>query len=143
MFHLYGKLSNTIAQCKRIDFSIESNVALVYETMMAMKKEFENWKQKIPSYYEPIVLPTHYLEFEDAAIMVGYPYGPRLEYIATIIGHTMNMYRAGIIAIDIFLSESLFQSSSVTETDIRMAHEIVMSMPSLVENGGQLLVYPG
>jgi hypothetical protein len=141
MFHLCGKLSNTIAQCKKLDLSIESNLGLVYDIMLDMKKEFRDWKERLPSYYEPIVLPTHYLEFEDAAIMIGYPYGPRLEYIATIVGHTMNMYRAGILTIGIFLSD-LFHYS-IAETDIQLAHEIVMSMPSLVKNGGLLLVYPG
>ena len=140
---MYGKLANTFVRLKNLDRSIQSNVSIVYDTMMSIKKEFADWKDKLPSYYEAIILPTHYLEFEDTAIMTGYPYGPRLEYVATVIGHTMNLYRAGNIAIDIFLSEYLFQSSSVTEASLRMAHEIVMSMPSLYKIGGVLLTYPG
>jgi hypothetical protein len=71
------------------------------------------------------------------------------------MGHTVNMYRAALIAIDRYLLGRTFQdavpcdeiiayvTSYQSHTDFhRLGKEIVMSMPSLASSGGLFLLYP-
>lgn len=65
----------------------------------------------------------------------------------------MNLYKAGILTINLFLSEYVFPSAKLSNSDIwyinqltglicSHAHEIVMSMPSLYKGGAVFLIFP-
>ena len=67
----------------------------------------------------------------------------------------MNLYRAGILTLDLFLLDYIFPNAKLSESDISylhqlisfglissLAHEIVMSMPSLYKAGAVFLIFP-
>jgi hypothetical protein len=55
------------------------DVAAILNQLTAIKKDVENWKASLPSYYEAITVPISGLEFSDAYWM--YPYTERLDYV--------------------------------------------------------------
>lgn len=68
----------------------------------------------------------------------------------------MNLYKAAILTINLFLLEYVFPSARLSNSDIwylfvhqmtglicSLAHEIVMSMPSLYKAGAVFLIFPG
>ena len=118
------------------------------------KKALEEWKDDLPVYYEPFLVPTsNSLTDEHSHDMAPYPYEERLDYFTSnslpihshfldFIGHTMNMYKAAILRIDRYLLGHIFPLSNPSPTEIHLAKEIVMSFPSLSVGGGIFLLYP-
>jgi hypothetical protein len=48
-----------------------------------LKSNLEEWKKSLPSYYEPMTLPTEYVELDESVDLIGYPYESRLDYVAS------------------------------------------------------------
>lgn len=82
MLNICAKMSNALARGKKIDLSSVEELPALCVQFNALKVNLEEWKQDLPPYYDPIILPMSGLAFDDPEILVGYPYGIRHEYIA-------------------------------------------------------------
>jgi hypothetical protein len=101
----------------------------LFGELNAVKKDIEDWRNTLPTYYEPIVVPIPDIEtVENPDAFEIYPYRERLDYVTGnyshvllttgFIGHTMNMYRAAILRIDRHLLGHMFPTASPSETEL-------------------------
>ena len=111
-----------------------ADITLLFTRLNEVKKEMEEWKNALPSYYEPIKVPIQAPQApEERSLYEKYPYDSRLDYVTGrrvwhcllilgFCGHTMNLYRAALLRVDRHLLGHMFPAAKPSQAEIEFLH---------------------
>jgi hypothetical protein len=100
----------------------------LFHELNSLRQSFEDWRLNLPPYYEPQDVPVE-VSGDDELDILGYPYKTFHSYVAgksptgvslktAFLGHTLNIYRAAILNIDLFLLECIFVGATISESQV-------------------------
>ena len=82
----YGHITNTIANAEKLKAPTVEQMDDFLDELKKSKKALEDWKQDLPVYYDPFLVPvSNSLTDENSDGIFPYPYEERFDYFTSIL----------------------------------------------------------